>query len=497
MEGPSGHPRLLLQRFRLSTGALSLIASVRNKRVAHAMRLKKRALREKDRRFLVEGAQAVGEALSSAAGVEEVFCTAGSLEGLGPAGADLPRRGIPVRMVSEEVMRHLTTTVTPQGLVAVARFLDVPLSAIPAGATCVPVLVEVRDPGNAGTVLRSADAAGADAVVFTRSSVDVYNEKTVRATAGSLFHLPVVRGVATAEAVEHFRDSGFSVLAAAADGRRSVYEADLTAPTILLFGNEAHGLPAEVATLADETIRVPILGPAESLNLAAAAAVILFEVARQRTAGASMGRIVSRAAHDIRSPLTAVRSFASTLLSRWDRLADEQRLAMIQAIVHDSSRMAVVVTRLVDAARLVSGDLRLSTAPIDVRDLAATVQREMTEWGSIEVALSGDSSMPATASVDPERLRTILIAMVEVARWFGSAGPVHMEVRSGEEIAVRVWRSSDRQGFLGATELLDTASAHPGASLALFVAQGLAEAHRGTLTTDVGGEVSLTLVLPN
>ena len=201
-----------------------MITSIHNRRVVKAARLKKRAMREKDRRFLVEGSQAVMEALSSGAPVRELFYSSGAdakLEGILDAAR---QAGVKVESVSEEVMGHLTSTVTPQGLVAVADYVDVPLEAIPAEHGCVPILFEVRDPGNAGTILRSADAAGATAAVFTRSSVDVYNGKTVRATAGSLFHVPVVRDVEARQAVAELRQRGFAILASTASGEASVYE---------------------------------------------------------------------------------------------------------------------------------------------------------------------------------------------------------------------------------------------------------------------------------
>jgi TrmH family RNA methyltransferase len=189
---------------------------------------------------------------------------------------------VAVHTVSDEVMQHLTSTVTPQGVVAICAFIDGSLDALPGDARFVVVLHQVRDPGNAGTILRSADGAGADAVVFTRSSVDAYNEKTVRATAGSLFHVLIVREIEASRAVEFLRERGFSVLAADPVGRHSIYEADLRGPTAVLFGNEAAGLTEEALALADDTVRVPIAGRVESLNLAAAATVVLFEAARQR-----------------------------------------------------------------------------------------------------------------------------------------------------------------------------------------------------------------------
>lgn len=259
-----------------------MITSPHNKRVARAVRLKKRAMREKDRLFLVEGAQAVGEALDSGADVREIFLGASAHERHARLLERASELGVAVHSVSDEVMEHLTSTVTPQGLVAVSAFIDGSLDSLPRDARFVVVLHQVRDPGNAGTILRSADGAGADAVVFTRSSVDAYNEKTVRATAGSLFHVLVVREIEVHQAVEFLRQRRFSILAADPAGRLSIYEADLRGPTAVLFGNEAAGLAEEALALADDTVRVPIAGRVESLNLAAAATVVLFEAARQR-----------------------------------------------------------------------------------------------------------------------------------------------------------------------------------------------------------------------
>src|SRR5690349_11968284 len=183
-------------------------------------------------------------------------------------------------------MDELAQTVTPQGLLAVCDFVDVPLASITGTSQpqLVALLANVRDPGNAGTVLRTADAAGADAVVFADASVDPYNGKCVRASAGSLFHLPVVAGARLEEAVTALRAAGLRIVAA--DGRAGRpldddgVQARLAEPTAWLFGNEAWGLPPELVALADEPVAVPIYGQAESLNLAAAAAVCLYASAR-------------------------------------------------------------------------------------------------------------------------------------------------------------------------------------------------------------------------
>ncbi len=193
--------------------------------------------------------------------------------------------GVPVLEISGDLMAELAQTVTPQGLLAVCPFLDVALDELVAAQPrLVVVLANARDPGNAGTVLRTADAAGADGVIFAGDSVDPYNSKCVRSSAGSLFHLPVVIGVPVDQAASALRAAGLRVLAADGSATRSLDQLEtagqLGCPTAWLFGNEAWGLPGGLLALADEAVAVPIYGRAESLNLAAAAAICLYASAR-------------------------------------------------------------------------------------------------------------------------------------------------------------------------------------------------------------------------
>ncbi len=260
-----------------------MYASASAARLRAARRLTKRALRQRERAFLAEGPQAVCEALATGAKVTGLFATAPAAARHADLIAAAEAAGVEVQLVSGEVMGELAQTVTPQGLLAVCAFVDVPLDAVVTARPAprlIALLANVRDPGNAGTVLRAADAAGADAVIFTDASVDVYNGKCVRASAGSLFHLPIVAGVRLAETVSAVKRAGLRVLAA--DGRGSATLEDpatraaLAAPTAWLFGNEAWGLPDDLLALADEAVAVPIYGRAESLNLATAAAVCLY-----------------------------------------------------------------------------------------------------------------------------------------------------------------------------------------------------------------------------
>lgn len=291
-------------------------------RVKEVARLAGRPGRLRRGQFLAEGPQAVREALKlnalrAEAGGQEVvtdlFTTEAALERNPDIAALTGGAGQPAaRLVTEEVLAEMSSTVTPQGLIAVCRFIDVSLeSVLGARPRLIAVLVEVRDPGNAGTILRAADSAGADAVILTASSVDLYNPKTVRSTAGSLFHLPVVLGADRDALLAELRDHHVSVLAAdgygdvdldslqddsagrrlaaPTEGRPEHREqpgtgaapaARLEEPTAWLFGNEAQGLPAELVQAADHRVAVPIYGQAESLNVGTAATVCLYASAR-------------------------------------------------------------------------------------------------------------------------------------------------------------------------------------------------------------------------
>ena len=271
-----------------------MYASASLTRLKAARRLTKRALRQRERAFLAEGPQAVSEALATGAAVRGLFVTAPAQARHGDLVARAEAAGVDIQLVSGEVMSELAQTVTPQGLLAVCDFVDVPLATVTAARpTLVALLANVRDPGNAGTVLRAADAAGADAVIFADASVDPYNGKCVRASAGSLFHLPVVAGARLAEAVAGLKAAGLRVLAADGQGSGALDDPRtaraLAAPTAWLFGNEAWGLPGDLLALADESVAVPIYGRAESLNLATAAAVCLYASALSQRAARQSG----------------------------------------------------------------------------------------------------------------------------------------------------------------------------------------------------------------
>ncbi len=258
-----------------------LVAS--NARIKEARKLSRRSARAERRLFLADGPKALEGALGVPDCVVEVFAT--------PQAADeyaALLAPVSITLVDDRAMHALSDAVNPAGVVALCRFVDVvPRVAIDEAARLVAIAADVRDPGNAGTLIRTADAAGSDAVLLAGHSVDAYNAKTVRASVGSLFHLPVAIEPDPVAAVELARQRGLRVLAADGAGELDLFEMDdvLAEPTAWLFGNEAWGLPSELAELADHRVRIPIHGGAESLNLSTAAAVCLYASARAQRSG--------------------------------------------------------------------------------------------------------------------------------------------------------------------------------------------------------------------
>ncbi|HWD04730.1 MAG TPA: RNA methyltransferase [Amycolatopsis sp.] len=247
----------------------------RTPRVVAARKLTRRAERDKTGRFLAEGGNAV-EAALAAGHVFELFVTERAAGSHAPLVSAASAAGVPMSLITDRAAAGLSETVTPQGIVAVCALVDRPLETVLAGARLVVVLVDVAEPGNAGTVIRVADAAGADAVVLAGDTVDPHNGKSVRAAAGSTFHVPLARTRDVPLALSALRAAGLRTLAAHGYAATSLEDVTFGDPIAWLFGNEAHGLPAPVLSGADDAVRIPLYGKAESLNLATAAAVCVY-----------------------------------------------------------------------------------------------------------------------------------------------------------------------------------------------------------------------------
>lgn len=254
----------------------------RTPRVVSASKLHRVAARRKSGRFLAEGANSVDAALSTGA-VVELFCTEQALERFAELVNSAANTGVTISVVSDRAARTLSDTITPTGIVAVCRTV---IRERTDESVEAPRLIAVgqalAEPGNVGTLIRVSDALGAEAVWLTEGTVDPENPKAVRASAGSLFHMPVVRGIAESELVDHAHARGLQVVVATGDGDVSIEDADdvLAGPTAWVFGNEAHGVPDALSGAADVRIRIPLRGRAESLNIVTAASICLHTSAR-------------------------------------------------------------------------------------------------------------------------------------------------------------------------------------------------------------------------
>ena len=267
-----------------------MLDNPRSPRVRAVAKLAKRSARAETGLFLLEGPQAVSEALLFRPElVVELYATPTALERYQDIAQTAVEAGVDVEFVTEHVLEAMADTVTPQGFVAVCRQFPTSIKDIFAeGPKLIAVLEEVRDPGNAGTIIRAADSAGADAVILSGRTVDLYNPKVVRSTTGSLFHVPVAVGADLADVIGRAHSAGLEVLAADIKGEDLLtarQEGLLARPTAWVFGNEAHGLDDALLELVDRVVTVPISGRAESMNLATAASVCLYESAfAQRSA---------------------------------------------------------------------------------------------------------------------------------------------------------------------------------------------------------------------
>ncbi|MCL1899169.1 MAG: RNA methyltransferase [Promicromonosporaceae bacterium] len=268
------------------------LSNARADRVKQVRALSGRSARQRHGQFLVEGPQGVREAVRFAASdVRDVYLTEAAARRHPEIVAAAQAAGLWLHLGSDEVLEAMSAN--SQGALAVVNartFGAPPLAGPDHRPRLIAILANVRDPGNAGTVIRAADAAGADQVLLAGDSVDPYNPKTVRSTAGSLFHLPVRAGLSLSEAIGQARAAGCTVLAADGAGPHDLDDLldaagtgptpDLSRPTAWVFGNEAWGLSPADRSLCDAAVRVPLRGPAESLNLATAAAVCLYASSR-------------------------------------------------------------------------------------------------------------------------------------------------------------------------------------------------------------------------
>lgn len=258
------------------------ITSLSNTAVKEAKLLKNRKNREEKQLFFIEGARFVEEAFEAGAQLEAVFVSE-EFKNIGSKLSDMIEKAACNKYtVTEKVFKEISDTDTPQGVLAVVKMQTNELSSADKGAGLFVVLDSVRDPGNMGTIIRTADAAGFSGVVACKGCVDVYNPKVLRSTMGSVFHIPVYTGLETVEAVRLIKAKGISVYASHLKGNSSIYDVNLASNAAIVVGSEAEGISDQTAGEADALVKIPMPGRAESLNASVAAAVMIFESVRQR-----------------------------------------------------------------------------------------------------------------------------------------------------------------------------------------------------------------------
>jgi signal transduction histidine kinase len=498
-----------------------------NPRLKHLRRLVTRR-DERDRAGVVvlEGPVLVTDALVDGAAVDEVFCEPDAYPDL----TDRARAaGAAVHVVPEGALASILSTVTPRPVAAVVRRSVVGLDEVVAAslATTRPLLIlaGVSDPGNAGGVLRTAEAAGVAGVVFAEGSVDPFAPKVARASAGSVLRVPIVVGVDAEEALRVLGAAGVVRIATEADGGRPPEEIDLRRPVGLVLGSEAHGVAPEVRELVDEVVSIPMAGGTESLNVTVAGAVTLFDGARQRREfhGARQGpeldaatvdvtrapasaaaELIARAGHEIRSPLSAVKGFSSVLVDRWDRFDDDKKRTMLADVATEADRLDRMITEILDLSRVEAGRLRLDRQPVDLARVVRDARdRVLGEYEGVEIDVDvADGLGPLVG--DHTRLERIVANLLENAVKYGEAHTVTVTGRRDrDEVHLTVGDLGPGMAPDDLASLFDarrrtTGDRPTGTGLGLWIGREVVEAHGGTLTvaSSPGSGTQVTVTLP-
>ncbi len=260
------------------------ITSASNPKIKQALDIKNKRSKYKGTAFIIEGPHLIEMAAASGHRIKEVFFT--SAFSSKKEGQKILMQALKITNelfeISEQLFIKLTGTETPQGIIAIASYNPTTLDDIVFKSIPLIVIVDsVQEPGNLGAIIRTSDAAGADAVIILRGTCDAFSQKTIRATAGSIFNIPIINEKKD-RAIKWLKSSGIGLIATALDSKKSLFDEDLKKSIAFVFGNEAHGVSAETKKSADVILKIPIPGKAESLNVSASAAICLYEAVRQR-----------------------------------------------------------------------------------------------------------------------------------------------------------------------------------------------------------------------
>jgi TrmH family RNA methyltransferase len=264
---------------------MNVIQSNQNSTIKEVKALHLKKNRDSQNLYFVEGIRFVSEAIDNQQDIVKVIISE-KLECLN-GGKELIARVTKICndcfLVNEKLFKDISDTQTPQGILAVLRKKEFEFEALLEKGSSIVILDGLQDPGNVGTIIRTADAADISAVFMTKGCVDLYSPKVLRSTMGSVFHLPIFEGISIADILELLKKSGFKVIASHLDGRNNYYDEDLTGKVAIIVGNEANGISDETAEIADSLVRIPMPGHAESLNASVAASIMIYEIVRQKT----------------------------------------------------------------------------------------------------------------------------------------------------------------------------------------------------------------------
>lgn len=262
---------------------LDRISSRENSIIRHSRKLKIKKYRQENKQFVIEGIRSVEEAVASGAHVQYCLCSENlSGDRIESLQRTAQKKGIKIYMTVGDLIEEICDTETPQGIVAVVDRISYSLEQLTADSDFLVITDRIQDPGNLGTIIRTADAAGAGGVVLSEGTVDPYSPKVLRSTMGSVFHIPVVSVPDICDAIDTMKERGFSIYASSLEGSSPYYSEEYNGKVVIVIGNEASGVERSILLKADRLIKIPMPGGAESLNAAVAGGILMFEVIRKR-----------------------------------------------------------------------------------------------------------------------------------------------------------------------------------------------------------------------
>lgn len=273
---------------------MNLISSSQNDVIKRLKSLKSRKGREETGLFYVEGFRSVDEAIKEKTDIAEIVVSQEFLSNSHNENilSRIDFLNITEHLLTDKLFKEITDTETPQGILAIMKIKKLDPDNIAGNEGLFLILDSIRDPGNMGTIIRTADAAGFSGVVVSRGCVDVYNPKVLRSTMGSIFHIPIYQFDDIMDAIRFMKSRGLRMLATHLEGNVSAFEVHMSGGVAIIIGSEAEGVSAEAISMADTLVRIPMVGKAESLNASVAAGILMYEAVRQRIQAENAREIV-------------------------------------------------------------------------------------------------------------------------------------------------------------------------------------------------------------